>query len=208
MDGDEGRGTVGQMQGLSAQLADGDRTPEQTARRRGAERHNSHRLHDRAFEIEPNLAALDFVGVGTLVQAALAAHVVLEMLYRMGDEDLRARNSRVRQRTVEDASGRADERLAAEVFLVAGLLADEHDVRGPAALARHRLRCVFVERAARARVLGLGKLRQRIDLGRKLNIKLRLFSHRTLLANRRRPSPVNAWPRRQYGAAASLLPLA
>src|SRR5262245_56268599 len=89
---------------------------------------------------------------------------------------------------------------AAEVFLVAGLLAHEHDVSGPAALARHRLRCVLVERAARARVLGLGKLRERIDLRRKLEIKPRLPSHRALLANRCRPLRVNAGPPRQFAA--------
>src|SRR5262249_6291584 len=197
-------GAVGKMQGLSAQLADGDRTAEQTARRRGAERDNGHRLYERAFEVEPNLAALDFVGGGALVQTALARHLVLEMVHRTGEEHLRARNPRLRQRAVEDAPGRADERLAAEVFLVAGLLADEHDVRGPAALARHRLGCVFVERAARARVLGLGQLRQRTDLTRKLEIKLRLLSHRGLLANRCRPRRVNAGPPRQFGAWVAL----
>src|SRR5262249_34277264 len=123
------------MQGLSAQLGDGDRTAEQTARRRGAERDDGRRLHERAFEIEPNLAALDFVGVGTLVQPALAAHLMLEMLHRIGNENLRARNSRLCQRAVEDPPRRTDERLAAEVLLVAGLLADEHDVSGSAALA-------------------------------------------------------------------------
>src|SRR5262249_28556770 len=133
------------MQGLSAQLGDGDRTAEQTARRRGAEREDGPRLHERAFEIEPNLAALDFVGVGTLVQTALAAHLVLEMLHGVGDEHLRARNSRLRQRAVEDPPGRADERLAAEAFLVAGLLADQPDVSGSAAPARHRPRWVFVD---------------------------------------------------------------
>src|SRR6266436_9047834 len=136
MDGHEGGGAVGQMQGLSAQLADRDRTAEQTARGRGAERDNGRRLHDRALEIERNLAALDFVGVGALVQAPLAAHLVLEMLYRIGDEDLGAGNSRLRQRPVEDASGRTDERLAADVLFVAGLLADEHEMSGLAALAR------------------------------------------------------------------------
>jgi len=53
------------------------------------------------------------------------------MLHRIGDEDLGAGNSRLRQRPVEDTSGRADERLAAEVLLVAGLLADEDDLGGP-----------------------------------------------------------------------------
>src|SRR5262245_11718185 len=99
------------MQGLSAQLGDGDRTAEQTARRRSAERDDGHRLHERAFEIEPNLAALDFVGVGTLVQPALAAHLVLEMLHGVGDEHLRAGNSLLCQRAAEAPPRRADERL-------------------------------------------------------------------------------------------------
>src|SRR5262245_13594222 len=128
------------------------------------------------------------------------------MLDRIGDEHLRARNSRLCQRAVEDAPRRADERLAAEILLVAGLLADEHDVSGSAALARHRLRCVLVERAARARVLGLGKLRERIDLRRKLEIKLRLPSHRALLASRCRPLRVNAGPPRQFAAAGRFAP--
>src|SRR5262249_12681985 len=145
-------------------------------------------------------AVLGFVGVGRLGQTALLAHLVLEMLNGIGYENLRARNSRLRQGAVEDPPGRADERLAAEVLLVAGLFADEHDVSGSAALARHRLRCVFVEGAARARVLGLGKLRERIDLQRKLEIKLRLPSHRALLANRCRPLRVNAGPPRQFAA--------
>src|SRR5262245_13184073 len=129
---------------------------------------------------------------------------MLEMLHGIGDENLRARNSRLCQRAVEDPPGWADERLAAEILLVTGLLADEHDVSGSAALARHRLRCVFVERAARARVLGLGKLRQRIDLRRKLEIKLRLPAHRALLANRCRPLRVNAGPPRRFAAGAGL----
>jgi hypothetical protein len=116
----------------------------------------------------------------------------------------RSRSSQILQRPVEDASGRADERLAAEVLFVAGLLADEHEMSGLAALARHRLRCVFIERTARAFVLRLGELLQRIDLGRKLEIELRLLSHRALLANRRRPCRVNARPSRQFGAGASL----
>src|SRR2546427_151940 len=86
------------MQGLSEQLADGGRTAEQTARRRGAERDNGRRLHERAFAIEPNLAALDLVGVQTLVQATLPAHLMLEMLHRIGGENLGAPNSRCRRR--------------------------------------------------------------------------------------------------------------
>jgi len=39
----------------------------------------------------------------------------------------------------------------------------------------------FIERAARAFVLRLGEFLQRIDLGRKLEIKLRLLPHRAIL---------------------------
>ena len=89
-----------------------------------------------AFELEPDLAALDFVGVGTLVQAALAAHLMLEMLHRVGDENLRAGDPRFRQGPVEDLPGGPDERLAGKVFLVAGLLANQHQVRMRGALRR------------------------------------------------------------------------
>src|SRR5262249_37672719 len=98
---------------------------------------------------EPDLAALDFVGIGPLVQPPLAPHLMLEVLHRVGDENLAARNSSIRQRTVEHPPGRADERLAREVFLIAWLLAHQHHVRGLARLARHRLGGVLVKRAAR-----------------------------------------------------------
>src|SRR5262249_59607364 len=96
-----------------------------------------------------------------------------------------------RQRTVEHPPRRSDKRLTREVFLVARLLADQHDVRGPAPLARYRLRRVLVEGAARAFVLRFGKVRQRVDCRRKLEIELRLVSHRALLG---RPRPINPRP--------------
>ncbi len=43
------------------------------------------------------------------------------------------------ERLVEQAPRRPDERMAAEVFLVAGLLADEHRGGSPGALAEHGL---------------------------------------------------------------------
>src|SRR5262249_5378917 len=162
-------------------LADGGAAVPQVAPGGGAKGDDRHRLHDGAFGIEPNLAALDLVSVGPLVKPPLAAHFVLEVLHRVGDENLGPRNSRIRQRPIENAPGGADEGLAAEVFLVAGLLADQHDVGGFAPLARYRLRRILVERAAPAFVLGFGKLKKRVDRRRKLKVELRPLSHRLLL---------------------------
>ena len=144
-------------------LVTGDRPAEQAARRRRAERDDDRRLHHRPFQVEPDLAALDFVGVGTFVQAPLAAHLMLEMLHCVGDEDLRARDLRLRQGVVEDLAGGPDKRLAGEVFLVAGLLAHQHELSAPASFARDGLGCILIKRTTRARVLGSGQLRQRPD---------------------------------------------
>ena len=86
-----------------------------------------------ALQLQPHLAALDLVCVRPLVQPALAAHLVLEVLDRIGDEDFLARDAGIRQRLVEDAPGGPDERLAGQVLLVARLLADQHEGarRGP-----------------------------------------------------------------------------
>src|SRR5947208_12471059 len=119
--------------------------PSRPTRCGGAQRHDRHRLHDGALDIEPDLAALDFVGVRALVQTPLAAHLMLEVLHRVGHEDLAARDSRILERLVENAAGGADERLAAQVFLVAGLLADQHDARALASFTRHRLGGVLVQ---------------------------------------------------------------
>ena len=68
--------------------------------RRGLERDDGHGLHEGALGIEPNLTAFDFVDVGPLMQPPLAPHLVFEMLHRVGDENLRAGNSRLLHRPV------------------------------------------------------------------------------------------------------------
>ena len=75
-----------------------------------------------------------------LVDAALAAQLELEVLDRVGDVDAsrgRCRSRRARGRTA-DRPGRR--RGARQVFLVARLLADEHQARVRRALAEDRLR--------------------------------------------------------------------
>ena len=113
--------------------------------------------------VEPDLATLDLVIVRPLVQPALAAHLMLEMLDRIGDESLLAGNAGVLERGIEDAAGRADERLAGEVFLVARLFADQHEIGPARAFARHRLGGIPIERATPAIGLGLRQLLQGFD---------------------------------------------
>ena len=72
----------------------------------------------------------------------------------------RAIDAGVLERLVEQLSGRPDERLALQVLLVAGLLADEDDVRLRGALAEDGLRPGLVERAGGAARRGFAELRQ------------------------------------------------
>jgi hypothetical protein len=123
------------------------------------------------------------------LQASFAAHLVLEMLDRVGDENFGARNPRFHKCPVENASGWTDERPAGQVFLVAGLLADQHQPCVPAPFARYGLRRILIERATLAFVLGLGELPQRSDRRRRIEVELQVLSHGTL--QRMPPPPIH-----------------
>src|SRR5208283_2969193 len=112
---------------LAAYFADSDDAAGQAAGRGYAERDDGRRLDQAAFRVEPDPAALDLVIVGTFVQPALAAHFMLEMLDRIGDEGLFPGDAGVIQRLVEDAAGRTDKRFAGNVLFVARLLANQHE---------------------------------------------------------------------------------
>jgi hypothetical protein len=111
------------------------------------------------------------------VQAAFAAHLILEMLDRIGHEDFIAGNTCFRLRLVEHASSRPYEGLAGEVFLVARLLADEHDVGVSVPFPRRRLRGIPIERATPACLLCLRELPQRPNHCGSLEIERHLFVH-------------------------------
>ncbi len=138
-----------------------DRTAEHAARRGRAERNDDGRLDDRALEILPPAAPVDLISIRPLVQPPLAAHFVLEVLHRVGDEHALAIDAGIGERPVQYAAGRADERQAGLVLLVARLLADQHHRGPPRPLPRHRLGGVLVERTAPAFVLGRAQSRQR-----------------------------------------------
>ena len=94
-----------------------------------AKRHCQLRLDDLALEIEPEMTALDLIGVRLLVQPPLAALLELEMLDRIGDENLAPVDTRIGKRAVEDAARRPDEWLAGAILLVTRLLAHQHQPR-------------------------------------------------------------------------------
>jgi len=72
------------------------------------------------------------------------------MFDRVGDIGLVAVDAGFVQGTVEDFAGRADERPPGEIFLVAGLLADQHDRRVRRTFAEHGLGGVAPQRAGPA----------------------------------------------------------
>ena len=80
-----------------------------------------------------------------------AARFPLEVFYRVGDVDGRSVDARFfRGAAIEQLPRGADKRLALQIFLIAGLFADKHDLRIPRALSEDGLRCVAIERAGGA----------------------------------------------------------
>lgn len=109
------------------------------AQRRGAERDHDARPQRIEFALEPVAARGDLALRRRLVQAPLAAWFPFEMLDRVRQVDVCAFDAGFVECAIEHASGRADERHARAVFLVARLLADEHDARIGRTRAGHRL---------------------------------------------------------------------
>ena len=110
--------------------------------------------------IQPGPARCELGRVRLLVDPPLAARLPLEVLDRVRDVGEPAVDSGGRQALVEDASRRADEGLAGEVLLVAGLLADEDDRRALQPLAEDRLRPGFPQVACLAPRGSFAKFRQ------------------------------------------------
>src|SRR6185369_10029109 len=89
-----------------------------------------------------------------LVDATLAAQLELEVLDRVGDVDLAARDAELLERAGEKLPGRTDEGTALQILLVARLLAHEHQPGAAAAFAADRLRRVLADRALAASLQG------------------------------------------------------
>ena len=97
------------------------------------------------------------------MQAPFAAHLVLEVLHRIGEKNLDAADSGSFQRPVENPSGRTDKGLAGEIFLISRLLADQHQRRACRPFARHHLCGREIQRTSRVFGLRLAQGGKRLN---------------------------------------------
>src|SRR5690349_2093939 len=114
-------------------------------------------MNDTQFGLQPRMASRDFAQAGLGVHSPLTAWRPLEVLYRVGDVDLLARNAHFPHHAVEQLAGGANEWAAADVFRIAWLLADEHGRRPRGTFAKHCLRGVLKQRATFAFGRGLAQ---------------------------------------------------
>ncbi len=129
---------------------DGERFAHEPARCGRAERHDDARPYDLDLIVEPEAADIDLARVGLLVEAPLAARLVLEMLDGIGDVDSRALDAGRLERRIEDLAGGTDEGTPGQILLIARLLADQHHMSVGRTLAEYSLGRVLVEVAAGA----------------------------------------------------------
>src|SRR5207237_2396702 len=101
---------------------------------------------------------------GLLMDTALAALFMLEMLHDVRHEDIAAVKIAFLQGAIQKATRGPDKRTADTIFLVAGLLAYQHDRRRRGPLTTDRLCRVNIQRAALATCNGLGDFREFLRL--------------------------------------------
>src|SRR5262249_46373801 len=123
--------------------------------RRRAETHDRVGLDKPNLRVQPRPAGPDLRSVRLLVNPPLPARFPFEMLYDIGDVDTVAIDARLLERTVEQAAGRTHERPTGQIFGVARLLADQHQLGAGRAFAEHGLRAEFVQIAGLAILRGV-----------------------------------------------------
>src|SRR5258705_12701863 len=101
---------------------------EQGLSRRRAKAHDRPRLDELDLDVEPRPAGGDLAGPRLLVNPALAARLPFEMLDHVRHVNALAVDAGFFERPIEELARRADERTARDIFLIARLLANEHDV--------------------------------------------------------------------------------
>ena len=148
---------------LAAVLRHPERAPEQRLGSGAAEGHDQGRPHQPDFLPQPWIAGPYLAGIGLLVEPSLDQLLPheLEVLHHVGDVHVLAVEPDLDQRAIEHLARRPDERRALAIFLIAGLLADQHDARADRAPAEDGLRRVTVEIAAPATGAGVNELLQR-----------------------------------------------
>src|SRR6185503_543503 len=121
------------------------------------------------LRIQPWPAGLNLRVARLLVDSPLAALVrsPVEMLHSVGHVHFGAVDSCCGESLVENSSRRANEGMAAKVFLVTGLLADQHDGGSLCSFSENGLRGMLVKVAALAGSSSRAKRGQSSHLGQK-----------------------------------------
>jgi hypothetical protein len=167
----------------------------------GSERHEQPRANNLDLLLEPPLARLDLTRVGLLVKTSLAPRFVLEVLYCIRQVELAAIDAGACEGLVEEAPGRPDERPPADILLVAGLLADEHDGSIARPLPENRLRGLAIERTALAALRLAREVAERPL--RRRDVKLDRWRQGPPLANQCTSLAPSSAPRRRIMARLS-----
>jgi len=132
----------------------------------GTHRHQHLRLDSFDLCIEPRQACAHLARGRSTVQTTPASRLPLEMLHDIRDVRIPAIDASLRERAVHQLAGRADERPAVKVLVIAGNLAHHEQLRTRQSFAEDRLRRIPVERTAatpgrrppeRAKVPAFGK---------------------------------------------------
>src|SRR5688572_27835736 len=98
---------------------------------------------------------------------SLAARFPFEVLHGVRQVDRRARQAGVREGTLEQSACRTDEGMPLPIFLIAWLLAYQHDGRTAWAFAEHGLSGLTREIATAALLRGVGQDAQTSGRGHK-----------------------------------------
>jgi hypothetical protein len=105
------------------------------------------RIHHADLRVEPGAASADVAQVGLTVDPALSPSLPVEVLHHIREVDVVAWDAGLRERSVEQRSGRSDEGTAAEILAVPGLFTDQHDRGVRRAFTEHGL-CSFAPQLA------------------------------------------------------------
>lgn len=117
---------------------------------RDAETDDDPWLYDLHFGFQPRATGSNLSSRWFLVFAPLALRFPFEVLYGIRDIHVSPGNACFKERLVQDFPRRTDKRMTREVFLIPGLLSDEHDRRMDGSFAKDCLSGASVQIASGA----------------------------------------------------------
>ena len=144
MHGDEARPAVEFC--ATAKAADGKRFACERQNRCRAQCHHDFRVDELQLLIEPPPVVLHFTCCRPLMDSPLSALLELEVLDGIGDIDALAIKAGFCHCAIKKLTGRAYERPAVQIFLVAGLFANKGDRSADRPFPQHCARPAFHQR--------------------------------------------------------------